>query len=123
ACSAMLTPQTAAERAMTLIDLMRHFSIRTRMRGAIATVLVLLAMVGGAGLLGMLRIQDMSEDFAHHSFEETKTLSALREAIGQMRRHEKDRFLKAGGAEVTKSFDAWQKAYTTVVDTGKRMLE
>ncbi len=109
---------------MNLIDLMRNFSIRTRMRGAIATVLLLLAMVGGAGLLGMLRIQAMSEDFAHHSFEETKTLSALRESIGQMRRHEKDMFLQAGhGAEVARAFEAWQKAHEQVVGTGQQMLE
>ncbi|RZL11614.1 MAG: HAMP domain-containing protein [Rubrivivax sp.] len=109
---------------MTLIDLMRHFSIRTRMRGAIATVLVLLAMVGGAGLLGMLRIQDMSEEFRHHSFEETKTLSNLRGAIGQMRRHEKDIFLNTGKAtEVGRSFEAWQQAYTRVTETGQHMLK
>ncbi len=109
---------------MNPIHLMRHFSIRTRMRGAIATVLVLLAMVGGAGLMGMLRIQDMSEEFRHHAFEETKTLSKLREVIGQMRRHEKDIFLKAGSAaEVARSFQAWQQAYASVTGTGQHMLE
>jgi hypothetical protein len=40
--------------------LMRRFTIRTRMLGAIAVVLVLLALLGGAGLFGMFRIQGMS---------------------------------------------------------------
>ena len=41
-------------------QLMRNFTIRLRMIGAILMVVALLVMVGGAGLFGMFRIQTLS---------------------------------------------------------------
>src|SRR5260221_6101088 len=96
---------------MVLTELMRRFTIRLRMQGAIVTVLLLLSMVGGAGLYGMFRIQHLSDDFRHHAFGETQTLSHLREVIGQMRRHEKQMFIMAGHAdEVQRSLQAWRES-------------
>ena len=70
--------------------LMRQFSIRTRMMGAIGVVLVLLTMIGGAGLWGMNRLHALSVEFVDHAFEETLTLSRLQVALGDMGRFEKD---------------------------------
>ena len=53
---------------MNVFALMRLFTIRFRMIGAIAVVLGLLSLLGGAGMLGMFRIQTMSEDFMTHSY-------------------------------------------------------
>jgi hypothetical protein len=53
---------------MNVFALMRLFTIRFRMIGAIAVVLGLLSLLGGAGMLGMFRIQGMSEDFMTHSY-------------------------------------------------------
>ena len=41
--------------------LMRQFSIRTRMLGAIGVVLALLAVIGSAGLWGMAQLQAGTE--------------------------------------------------------------
>ena len=49
---------------MTLIHFTRQFSIRARMFGTIAVVLLSLAIVGGVGVAGMLRIQQQSQAFA-----------------------------------------------------------
>lgn len=43
--------------------LLRGFSIRLRMVGAIAMVMVLLAMVGGTGFLGLNQVQSKSDEF------------------------------------------------------------
>ena len=71
-------------------SLMRRFSIQTRMVGAIAMVLFLLLLVGGAGLAGMFRIQTLSHDFVDSSFTQTTHLVALQDHYGDMRRHEKE---------------------------------
>ena len=120
-------PFTQAARGYTTMDLMtlmRRFTIRTRMQGAIVTVLVLLSMVGGAGLYGMFSIQHLSDEFRHHSFEETQTLSHLREALGQMRRHEKQMVMMAGHAEeVARSLQAWRDAGKRLQTLTEHMLE
>ncbi len=57
-----------------LEDLLRRFTIRLRMIGAILMVLALLAAVGGAGLFGMCRIQAQSAEFFEHSVSESRDL-------------------------------------------------
>ena len=47
---------------------MRQFTIRLRMLGAIGVVLSLPGLLGGAGMLGMFRIHNMSQDFMGHPF-------------------------------------------------------
>jgi hypothetical protein len=73
---------------MSLFSLMRMFTIRFRMLGAIGVVLCLLGMLGGAGMWGMLRIQDMSGDFMAHEFTEVRDLGELRGTLGAVRQHE-----------------------------------
>src|SRR3990167_7438020 len=75
---------------MSLFSLMRMFTIRFRMLGAIAVVLCLLALLGSAGMLGMLRIQAMTEEFMTHEFKEVGHMGDLRAVLGAVRQHEKD---------------------------------
>ena len=91
--------------------LMRQFSIRARMMGAIGVVLILLTMVGGAGLWGMNRLHDLSVEFVDHAFEETLTLSRLQVALGDMGRFEKDMIIGyEKPEEVLKAKTQWQGA-------------
>ena len=48
---------------MNIYALMRLFTIRLRMIGAIGVVLGLLGLLGGAGMLGMFRIHGLAQDF------------------------------------------------------------
>ncbi|ART46753.1 methyl-accepting chemotaxis protein [Acidovorax carolinensis] len=75
---------------MNLLSLMRLFTIRFRMLGAIGVVLGLLGMLGGAGMLGMFRIHDMSESFVANSFAKVGFMAELRGEMGSIRQHEKD---------------------------------
>ena len=63
-------------------NLMRRYTIRVRMLGAIAVVL-LLALVGGVGLYGMSRMQAVNEHFAQRIVSEAQLL-------GELRRYEND---------------------------------
>ncbi|MFZ5546115.1 MAG: methyl-accepting chemotaxis protein, partial [Pseudomonadota bacterium] len=73
-----------------LNSLMRRFTISTRMIGAIAMVLTLLLLVGGAGLGGMFLIQGQSREFVDTTFGQATHVSELTRHIGNLRRYEKD---------------------------------
>ncbi|MEW6098275.1 MAG: methyl-accepting chemotaxis protein [Pseudomonadota bacterium] len=101
---------------MQFMNLMRSFTIRVRMIGAIAVVLVLLALVGGAGLFGMYRIQSLSGDFIEHSFTTSEALASMREDMGLLRRHEKDMIINyEDSAAVMRGKEAWQASYDRLV--------
>jgi len=76
---------------MKSIDrLMRRFTIRLRMLGAIALVVALLVALGGIGLFGMYRIQAVSDELTNRTLTVNGHVATLVEHIDQMRRHEKD---------------------------------
>ncbi len=96
---------------MSIFALMRLFTIRLRMLGAIAVVLLLMGLIGGVGMLGMLRIQALSGDFISHSFTQAGQLGQLRSDLGAVRAHEKDMLLAQGQLPaVRQAHSAWQVA-------------
>ena len=104
-------------------QLMRQFSIRSRMMGAIGVVLILLTMVGGAGLWGMGRVHDLNVEFVDHAFEETLTLSRLQVALGDMGRYEKDMIIGyEKPEEVAKAKAQWQGARDAALQQIDHML-
>uniref|UniRef100_UPI002FC76A5F methyl-accepting chemotaxis protein n=1 Tax=Hydrogenophaga sp. TaxID=1904254 RepID=UPI002FC76A5F len=103
--------------------MMRQFSIRTRMMGAIGVVLVLLTMIGGAGLWGMSRLHDLSVEFVDHAFEKTLTLSRLQVALGDMGRYEKDMIIGYEKPEaVLKAKAQWEGARDAALQQMDHML-
>jgi methyl-accepting chemotaxis protein len=65
-------------------SIFRRFSIRTRMRGAIALVLALFAVVGLVGLAGGARLKALNHDFMEHSIHETTMLGAVRDELARV---------------------------------------
>lgn len=93
---------------MSLFSLMRLFSIRFRMLGAIAVVLVLLGMLGGVGMWGMLHIQGLSQDFIDKAFADAGHVSRLEFELGQVRLDEKEMIIQYEKAfAVKKTADHW----------------
>ena len=88
---------------MNLFSLMRQFTIRFRMLGAIAVVLVLLGFLGGAGMFGMFRIYSMSEDFMNSSFQEVCYMAQLHSEMGAIRQYEKDMIIGYEKPEAVKA--------------------
>jgi methyl-accepting chemotaxis protein len=104
-------------------DLMRQFSIRTRMMSAIGVVLMLLLLVGGAGLWGMARLHALSSQFMDNAFKETVTLSRLQVALGDMGRFEKDMIVGYEKPEaVAKAKAQWLSARNDAVEQIDQML-
>ena len=94
-----------------VLHLIRHFSIRLRMIGAIAMVLALLLAVGGTGLWGMFRVQAESRQMADDAVNGLGALATLTQAAGDLRRYEKDLVINADKPEkVTEYLAKWRKA-------------
>ncbi|MGA0611516.1 methyl-accepting chemotaxis protein [Caldimonas sp. KR1-144] len=103
-----------------LFQLMRNYTIRLRMVGAIGTVLVLLAMVGGAGLYGMFRIQGINAAFAENTVAEAGELAELRSAMGDLRRYEKDMLLNYDNPE---QVAAYRKKWDATLAQTNKLIE
>ncbi|WP_370680401.1 methyl-accepting chemotaxis protein [Comamonas sp. GB3 AK4-5] len=108
---------------MNVFALMRMFTIRLRMLGAIAVVLLLLGMLGGAGMWGMFRIQSMSQDFRTSSYEKVQHLSQLRASLGLVRQYEKDMIIQYENPErVTKAKASWIQGLEQVKTVAQRFV-
>jgi methyl-accepting chemotaxis protein len=94
---------------MSVLSLMRVFSIRFRMIGAIVVVLGLLAVLGGAGMLGMFRMQALSQDFIDHPFSDAGHLARLQFELGRMRVDEKEMLIHYADPVAVKDIQVrWQ---------------
>jgi len=108
---------------MNFSALLRHFSIRVRMIGAIAMVLALLTLVGGVGLYGMGSLKSQTKNFADMSVNEANALTALVRGMGDLRRYEKDMLLNYEQAEAVKSYhQKWDETRAGVDKVIKEML-
>jgi methyl-accepting chemotaxis protein len=99
--------------------MLRGFSIKTRMRGAIAMVLALFALVGVVGVVGGARIKTLNQDFMDHSIHEIDTVSSLRQHLALVRMFEKQMVIDyEDAAAVGKHRKAWLKE----VEATKKLL-
>ena len=62
----------------TILALLRRFTIRTRMRGAIAVVLGLFALVAATGMVGGLQMKRLNQAFMEDSVHELEAVLAIR---------------------------------------------
>ena len=102
--------------------LLQGFTIRTRMLGAIAMVLVLIGLVGAAGLLGLMRFESIGRDFVETTHADTVALAELRTAIGNVRRYEKDLLINYDSAAEQAVYRAkWDASLTQARKPARRL--
>ncbi len=107
-----------------LFGFMRRFSIRLRMQGAIAIVLLLFVLVGAAGLVGGRHLMELNEDFMGHSVAEAQHVSDLRASLGLLRQLEKNMVIDyEDGVKVLAHREAWLKTAEALKGQFKLMLE
>jgi len=108
---------------MNLSAMLRMFSIRTRMIGAIAMVLALLVIVGGVGLYGMNSLRGQSKQFAEKSVGDAHHMTLLIEAMGNLRRYEKDMVINHAQADQVKTYhQKWDEARKALEDNVKELM-
>jgi len=94
-----------------LLPLLRSFTIRTRMLGAVAMVLAMFAVVGVVGLLGGWKIKTLTEQVTAQTVNEIETLSLVRQHLAQVRLLEKQMVIDYESPElVAKHRLAWKAA-------------
>jgi methyl-accepting chemotaxis protein len=102
---------------MGLTVFMRRFSIRFRMIGAIAIVLLLLAAVGASGWWGMHRSAALGEQFVTGAFEQRASLSRLQMALADTSRFEKDMVIQYESPEqMSLASTRWEKAHARALE-------
>ena len=95
----------------TLRTMLRHFTIHTRMRGAVLLVLALFLLVGATALIGGSRLKTLNRDLVTRSMEQQHTVGELRGALGDVRRWEKDMIIDyENGVAVLKARESWAAA-------------
>jgi methyl-accepting chemotaxis protein len=96
---------------MSIISFLRAFTIRTRMLGAIAMVVGLLAVVAGGGLYELSQLERNTQYFITHTHHDAVALGDLRGALGNVRRFEKDMIINFDNpSESAKYLLKWQEA-------------
>ena len=93
---------------MNFQTLLRGFTNRTRMLGAILMVIGLFLLVGATALWGGGRLKSLNSEFMDHSVHEIATVGELRATVGELRRHEKNMVIDyEDGVAVLKHREAW----------------
>ncbi len=107
---------------MTLRALLRQFTIRTRMIGAIAMVLALLTMVGGVGLYGMQSLRKQATVFLEQTRVESELMTRLTADMGNLRRYEKDMIISYEKPDEVKAYRArWEAVRQSLADDVKKL--
>jgi len=109
---------------MSMSALLRQFSIRLRMIGAIAMVLALLVIVGGVGLIGMNSMRDQTQAFTESSVKQAHQATDLLKAMSDLRRFEKDMIIGYEKPEQVKTArEKWNGARESERAIIKSMME
>ncbi|WIT13012.1 methyl-accepting chemotaxis protein [Paucibacter sediminis] len=109
---------------MDLMKWMRHFTIRTRMQGAIAMVLGMFALVGLTGLFGGQQLKSLNTAFMDHSIRQLTTLAQIRASLAEVRLWEKEMVINyEDGVTVLKARERWQAAIVATRKGLEQMLE
>jgi len=96
---------------MDLATWMRSFTIRTRMHGAIAMVLLMFAVLGLTGLLGGRQLMALNVDVTTYTVRDLQQLSAVRQALADVRLEEKQMVIAYEDADQVKQLrQRWDAA-------------
>ncbi|MBL0729428.1 methyl-accepting chemotaxis protein [Piscinibacter sp. HJYY11] len=88
----------------------QRFTIKARMTVLIMVVMIMLALVGGAGVFGMFKLRDLSQEYLDRSVAASEDVFELRNNMTSLRRLEKDMIINyEKAANVAKDKAAWLK--------------
>jgi methyl-accepting chemotaxis protein len=109
---------------MTPRAMMRLFTIRTRMLGAVVIVTMALLSVGGLGLAAQLYARESNQRFMAHDFAAMTHIAELRHAMSMLLSHEKDMSIAYDHpAEAGKAKAAWHSTLEQTYASAKQLQE
>jgi methyl-accepting chemotaxis protein len=105
---------------MVLNGLMRNFTIRTRMLGAVVMVVASLVIVGAVGFAGQTYSNSVSLSFFSGEFAALQRIAALRTTMHELRLHEKDMIVQyESPPKFAKARDAWANTLAQIEKDGQ----
>jgi methyl-accepting chemotaxis protein len=104
---------------------LRQFSIRFRMQGAIAVVLLLFGITGAAAVGGGLVLRQLNTDFMGHSIKELLQIAEVSQALDAMRLAERDMVIgyEDNNRNLAENRKAWDANRLTAREKLNGMLE
>src|SRR4051812_30073923 len=109
---------------MNARTLLRGFSIRTRMLGAIVMVLAMFAAVGITGLWGGQRLASLNGEIMSQSTGEQRTVAELRRSLSTINQLEKQMTIDyEGGVSIGAQRGSWSVAVADARKNFAKMLE
>ncbi|MBK1689285.1 methyl-accepting chemotaxis protein [Rubrivivax gelatinosus] len=107
-----------------LLALMRGFTIRTRMRGAIAVVLLSFALVGLTGFVGGLKLRELNQKILEQSRGEQTATAAIGKHLAAARLHEKQMVIDyEDAAAIARLREEWKREITATSTALASLLE
>jgi len=103
---------------------LRRYTIRLRMFGAIALVVALVAILGGAGFWGMADIQRKAEEFVSTSSTASAQMASVHDSLSIARRAERDMIIQYEKPEGVRAARVrWNAALEKAAATGNTFAE
>ncbi len=91
------------------MSFVKNSRISTRIGGLVTTLLLLLTLIGGVGMLALHNLSSASTSFIEKEFAAGDAIGDVRTEMIQLRRHEKDILINIGNAEATQKYlKSWQ---------------
>ncbi|MBZ8142763.1 methyl-accepting chemotaxis protein [Rubrivivax gelatinosus] len=107
-----------------LLALMRGFTIRTRMRGAIAVVLASFALVGATGLVGGMKLRELNQKILEQSRGEQTAAAAIGAHLAAARLYEKQMVIDyEDAAALTRHREDWKREIAATTAALQSLLE
>ena len=109
---------------MNTFALLRRFTIRTRMVGAVVIVLVMFAIVGATGLLGGQKLTGLNAEIMDLANGEQHRVASMRSHLASVRLHEKQMVIDyENGVLVLQHRERWAKEIEATRKAFSAMLE
>jgi methyl-accepting chemotaxis protein len=107
---------------MHLDTLMRRFSIRFRMWGAIGIVVFALALIGAIGVSAQLYSNSITSSLVTRDVTSLTEVARLRQAMSSLRQNEKDMIIQyENSVEASKFKDAWTQSFSQIEASAKAL--
>ncbi|MDP2369673.1 methyl-accepting chemotaxis protein [Rhodoferax sp.] len=108
---------------MPFASLMRRFTIRFRMLGAIVIVVLSLASIGGIGVVAQLYANNITSNLVSRDMASIAELGRLQQAMASLRLNEKDMVIQyENSVEASAHKEEWTKSYLQL-DAAAKALE
>ena len=95
---------------------LRNYTIRARLYALAALAIITMLVIGGDGLLSLVRAKENLSHYVDNDVESLTQLASVRAGVGNLRRFEKDTLINLADAKMVEKYRAdWSDTYDKVL--------